>query len=74
MIQIPLTPEQFAEAGQKLQQKQGITLTGNKGTLSKMGVTAAYEYAEGLLKIDILEKPFFVTTEYCEQELRKFLV
>ena len=39
-----------------------------------MGVTAAYEYAEGLLKIDILEKPFFVTTEYCEQELRKFLV
>ena len=73
MIQIPMTPDQFAQAGKTLEAKQGITLTGNEGTLSKMGVTAAYKYDGAHLAITVLEKPFFVTEEYCEGELKKFL-
>ena len=73
MIQIAMTPDQFAHAGQQLQSKQGITLTGNEGTISKMGVTAGYKYDGAHLTVNVLEKPFFVTEEYCEGELKKFL-
>ena len=73
MIQIAMTPDEFAKAGAELQAKQGIALTGNQGTLSKMGVTAGYKYDGAHLTINILEKPFFVTEDYCEAELKKFL-
>ncbi len=73
MIHIPMTPDQFARAGQELQAKQGIALTGNEGTLTKMGVTAAYKYDGAHLTVNITDKPFFVTEEYCEAELKKFL-
>jgi hypothetical protein len=72
MIQIPLTPDQFASASAKLAQ-QGIPLTGDKGEISKSGVTAAYTYADGTLSIDITHKPFFVTTEYCEEQIKGWL-
>lgn len=73
MIQIPLTPEQFDTTARLLTEKQGITLDGPEGKITKMGVTAGYQYADGLLRITILDKPFFVTTEYCEEQLRGFL-
>jgi hypothetical protein len=73
MIQCPLTPDEFAATAAFLEQKQGIVLSGPTGQISKMGVTASYAYADGLLTIEILEKPFFVTTEYCEEQLRAFL-
>ena len=73
MIQIPLTPAEFSALATKVQQEQGIALTGNEGKITKMGVTAGYQYAEGLLRVTILEKPFFVTTEYCEEQLTKAL-
>ena len=72
MIQIPLTPEQFATASAQLAQ-QGIALTGDQGEISKSGVTAAYAYADGQLSIDIKHKPFFVTTEYCEEQIKGWL-
>ena len=73
MIQIPLTPEAFAAKAAELQQQQGIALTGTEGKLTKSGVTAGYSYKDGLLMVEILDKPFFVTTEYCEEQLKKFL-
>ena len=73
MIQIPLTPEQFAAKRQQLQTEQGITLEGDEGKISKMGVTAGYQYADGELRVTILDKPFFVSTDYCEEQLRAFL-
>jgi hypothetical protein len=73
MIQIPLTEEEFAATAARVEQQQGITLTGNEGKITKMGVTAAYQYADGLLRVTILDKPFFVTTEYCEEQLKAFL-
>jgi hypothetical protein len=38
-----------------------------------MGVTAEYVYADGVLQVTILEKPFFVSTEYCEEQLKGWL-
>ena len=59
-------------AAKKLEE-QGITLAGTEGKITKMGVTAGYQYAEGLLRVTILDKPFFVTTEYCEEQLKGWL-
>ena len=73
MIQMELTPEEFASTARQLEAKQGIVLEGDEGKITKMGVTAGYQYAEGMLRVTILDKPFFVTTEYCEAELKKYL-
>jgi hypothetical protein len=73
MIQIPLSPEAYAATSKLLQEKQGIALTGDEGTITKMGVTASYKYADGTLSVAILEKPFFVTTEYCEEQIKNWL-
>ena len=73
MIQIPLTPEEFAATARELEEKQGIALAGEEGKITKMGVTAGYQYAEGMLRVTILDKPFFVTTEYCEEQLMGWL-
>ena len=54
-----MSPAQFAAAGQELQAKQGIALTGNEGKIEKMGVTAGYKYDGSHLNITILDKPFF---------------
>jgi hypothetical protein len=73
MVEIPLTPEQFARKGTELEQQEGIKLSGNEGTISKSGVKARYAYAEGKLSVTILEKPFIVSTAYCEEQVRKWL-
>ena len=73
MIQIAMTPDEFAETSRLLEEKEGVTLTGDEGKITKMGVTAGYQYAEGLLRVTVLDKPFFVTTEYCEEQLKGIL-
>ncbi len=73
MIQIPLSEAEFEAAAARLEKSQGITLTGNQGKISKMGVTAEYVYADGVLQVTILDKPFFVSTEYCEEQLKGWL-
>ena len=73
MIQIPMSEEEFAAATARLEQQQGILLDGREGKITKMGVTAAYQWAEGLLRVTILDKPFFVSTDYCEEQLQGWL-
>ena len=73
MIQMPLTPEEFDATAARLQQEHAIALEGHEGKITKMGVTAGYQYLDGLLRVTILDKPFFVTTEYCEEQLKGFL-
>jgi len=73
MVEIPLTSEEFAAKATQLAQTQGITLDGHEGKISKSGVTASYLYENGVLKVTILEKPFFVSTEYCEEQLRNWI-
>jgi hypothetical protein len=73
MIEVPLTPDEFSARVAQLAEQHAIVLTGTEGRLSKSGVTAGYRYAAGVLQVTILEKPFFVSTEYCEEQLRRFL-
>jgi hypothetical protein len=73
MIEIPMTDEEYAATAARVEQQQGITLTGTEGKISKMGVTAGYQYANGILRVTILDKPFFVSTDYCEEQLKSFL-
>ncbi len=72
MIQLPLTAEEFAAKASLIEQKHGIALS-HEGTITKMGVTASYRFANEVLEINILDKPFFVTTEYCEEQLKALL-
>ena len=73
MIQIPVTPEEFAAKSAQLAENQGIEITGHQGTIEKMGVKASYLYENGLLTITILDKPFFLTEDMCEKQLRAWL-
>ncbi len=73
MIQIPLSPEEFETKAAALAAKHGINFPGREGTIDKFGVTAGYVYEDGVLKITILDKPFFLTTESVENQLRALL-
>ena len=73
MISISLSPEEFTAKSHKLAAEQGIHLTGDEGTIAKSGVKAQYKYADGELHVTILEKPFFVSTQFCEDQLRQWL-
>ncbi len=73
MIQIPLSPEEFEAKAAALAAQQGIKFPGRKGTIEKMGVKASYAYADGVLKITILDKPFFFSEAMVEKQLRALL-
>ena len=72
MIEVPMTDDQFAAATRRLKQN-GIELAGPSGTLSKDGVTAKYEHADGTLRITILEKPFLLPQSLIEGRLKAYL-
>ncbi len=72
MIEVPMTDAQFASATRRLAQN-GIELAGPSGTLSKDGVTASYEHADGMLRIKILEKPFLLPQSLIEGRLKAYL-
>ena len=72
MIELPMTDAQFATATQRLQ-SNGILLNGPSGTLSKDGITASYEHADGRLRINILEKPFLLPESLIEGRLKAYL-
>lgn len=72
MIEIPMTEAQFATAGDRLR-KHGLELTAPSGTLTKEGITASYTYGEGLLRITIHNKPFFIPESMIEGRLRSYV-
>ena len=72
MIEVPMTEAQFAAATRRLA-TNGITLSGPTGTLSKDGITAKYEHAEGKLRVTILEKPFLLPESLIEGRLKAYL-
>ena len=72
MIELPMTEAQFATATTRLRQN-GIELTGPAGKLSKDGITASYEHADGKLRINILEKPFLLPESLIEGRLKAYL-
>ncbi len=72
MVDVAMSPEAFA-AGKRRMAEFGVVLEGDQGVVSKSGVKASYRYADGRLRVEILEKPFFVSKEYCEEQMRKYL-
>lgn len=62
------------EALKKLQEKGTVNLSGSKGTFSVSGVRGSFDYHQQTkeLFIQITDKPWLVSTEYVESEIRKF--
>ena len=44
-----------------------------KGTIDKMGVKANWVYEDEILKITIVDKPFFLSEAMVEEQLKKLL-
>ena len=72
MIEVPMTDAQFASATTRLR-ANGIELAGPSGTLTKDGITAKYQHAEGKLRIEIVDKPFLLPTSLIEGRLQAYL-
>lgn len=72
MIEVPLTDAQFAAAAQRLR-GYGIDLNGPAGTITKEGITARYQHADGKLTIEIVDKPFFMPESMIESRLKAYI-
>ena len=72
MVEVPLTEAQFAAAANRLQE-YGVDLSARSGTLSRDGITARYNYANGKLTIETLEKPFFLPLSLIESQMRSYI-
>lgn len=72
MIEVPLSETQFDEASRRLQ-AAGVNLSGRSGTLSRDGITAKYSYANGVLTIEVIEKPFFLPLSLIESQMRGYI-
>lgn len=72
MLSIPMSDAQFAAASTRLR-ANGIELDGPSGTISKDGVTAKYEHADGKLTIEIVDRPFLLPISLIEGRLQAYL-
>jgi len=72
MIEVAMSDAQFAAATKRLS-ANGIELNGPTGTLTKDGVTAKYEHANGKLRIEILDRPFLLPLSLIEGRLQAYL-
>ena len=73
MIQVRMTPTEFAKRAAELNEKFGLTLTDPAGQITRDGVTAGYTHYNNILTIHIVDKPVFISTEYCEQKVEEWL-
>jgi len=72
MVEVPLTEAQFAAAANRLRD-YGVDLSNRSGTLSREGITARYTYANDLLTIEVLDKPFFLPLSVIESQMRSYI-
>lgn len=72
MVEIPLTEAQFDEASRRLR-AAGIDISGPAGTLSRDGITANYRYANGVLSIEVVNKPFLLPLSLIESQMRGYI-
>ena len=68
---ITLTRSEFDAASAKLL-KQGILLTGDKGSVTHNGVTIDFAYFGDTLTLDVVKKPFLVSEGILESTIRKW--
>ena len=71
MITLPMTDAQFAAASIRFR-KNGVDIQGNTGTLSKDGITAKYEHSNGVLTVEVLDRPFFLPLSMIEGRLQGY--
>lgn len=74
MIRIPLTQQQYDAKVEQLKQEQGITLAGDSGTVSKLGVTIEYNYDGKELTVEVKDKPFFLHEAHVEAIVTSWLI
>ena len=72
MVEVPLTEAQFDEASRRLR-AAGINISGPTGTLSRDGITAKYSYGNGVLTIEIVDKPFLLPLSLIESQMRGYI-
>ena len=72
MVEVPLTEAQFVAAASRLRD-HGVDLTARTGTINRDGITARYTYANDLLTIEILDKPFFLPLTLIESQMRSYI-
>ncbi len=73
MIQVRMTSTEFAKRAAELNEKFGLTLTDPAGQITRDGVTAGYTHYNEILTIHIVDKPVFISTEYCEKKVEEWL-
>lgn len=71
MISFPMTDAQFAAVSERLR-ANGIVLEGPSGVISKDGITAKYEHANGKLTVEITDRPFLLPVSLIEGRLRSY--
>lgn len=71
-MQVPMSEEEFAGLVDRAQ-AQGIVLRGRDGLIEMMGVRARWAYDGATLTVDVLDKPFFLSTGAVEARLREAL-
>lgn len=67
----PLTPAQLAEKKCTLAQN-GITITGDSGSVSSHGCVIAYSYDGAALTLRVLSHPWYLATAVVEEKLAAF--
>jgi hypothetical protein len=73
MVQVHMTSTKFEQKAAELQEKHGLTLTETAGRIEKDGVTAGYTHYNDTLTVHIIDKPVFISTAYCEQQIAEWL-
>lgn len=69
MIQVKLTPAQFAAKCAQLKADHGVEISGESGTIDHGGFAASYFYDGTTLAIVLNHHPFFMSESTCESYL-----
>lgn len=69
MIDVKLTPTQFAAKCAQLKAEQGIEITGNAGQIVHDGFAAGYLYDGSSLIITVSKHPFFIPVAVIDSHL-----
>lgn len=70
-----VTTEKFTQLKQLLKEKLGVDLEGSQGEASSNGFHVAYQYdpATQVLKLQLLDKPWFVPEAMIESKLEELI-
>ena len=70
---IQTTIEKVNEGIEELNANGGTAFfQNNRGSVSIQGVDAEFDFDDGILTINILDKPFLVSEEYVEDKIREY--